>query len=534
MTQFAAIFQSLLAPVRIAVCHHCQRLLVSDKGGDQERQPALPAPGDAADSDTWIKWPGPETSLFSTLSPPELLDRHLTQGSELHAKELAHIPLTSKGNVSWTHFGGVPPADEINILRGQILLLQNQVMYERHKRTNHAMRNRRLLRRIAHVTALEEQAQSLVEQVEMREKDVQSLQVSLRLLQDHCHKLQQAQDSDGYGQLVEFRTTIQQNEKLLVGNEELKNVILTQQSENDDLKKELQEVRAQLFETKKENEILRSQNMAVNKWKGQVLHLQKEVLLMGEAQLRLQGRLQQQTNNHQPPSLLTQPLVQALKAEIKELKKQQTQNMLSLEAAQCHVIELDDALKTKDMAISEMKNNFENAKATHAAEIQAVEEKYRSMLHISQQLETQMLKLTAENDCLHQKMKSVQTRVSRPGRKTSLVRSDSQGTGSDDAKQQAFADERHDSGCGSIIHHQPPAPKSGSPAPAPANTDSLSGKEAAESSHTGSGVGVSGDSVSLASEGGTMASSDKLQYTDSEDAHSNFTTDSGIFSKEHA
>lgn len=52
--------------------------------------------------------------------------------------------------------------DEINILRGEILLLQNQVMYERHKRSNHAMRNRRLLRRIAHVSALEEQVQALV------------------------------------------------------------------------------------------------------------------------------------------------------------------------------------------------------------------------------------------------------------------------------------------------------------------------------------------------------------------------------------
>ena len=57
---------------------------------------------------------------------------------------------------------GGPPVDEINILRGEILLLQNQVMYERHKRSNHAMRNRRLLRRIAHVSALEEQVQAVV------------------------------------------------------------------------------------------------------------------------------------------------------------------------------------------------------------------------------------------------------------------------------------------------------------------------------------------------------------------------------------
>lgn len=57
---------------------------------------------------------------------------------------------------------GVPPADEVNILRGQILLIQNQLMYERHKRSNHAKRNRRLLRRITHMTMLEEQQKTLV------------------------------------------------------------------------------------------------------------------------------------------------------------------------------------------------------------------------------------------------------------------------------------------------------------------------------------------------------------------------------------
>ena len=92
---------------------------------------------------------------------PPVLDRHLRLGSDIHAKQLSHLPLTCKDSTNWTHFGGMPPADEVNILRGQILLLQNQLMYERHKRTNHAKRNRRLLRRIAHMATLEEQHKAL-------------------------------------------------------------------------------------------------------------------------------------------------------------------------------------------------------------------------------------------------------------------------------------------------------------------------------------------------------------------------------------
>ena len=36
-------------------------------------------------------------------------------------------------------------------------------------------------------------------------KDVQNLQVSLKLLQDHNHRLQQTQDSDEYERLVAFK-----------------------------------------------------------------------------------------------------------------------------------------------------------------------------------------------------------------------------------------------------------------------------------------------------------------------------------------
>ena len=59
-------------------------------------------------------------------------------------------------------FLGVPPADEVNILRGQTLLLHNQLLFERHKRELHAQRNRRLLSRVVKTTALEEQASAMV------------------------------------------------------------------------------------------------------------------------------------------------------------------------------------------------------------------------------------------------------------------------------------------------------------------------------------------------------------------------------------
>lgn len=56
----------------------------------------------------------------------------------------------------------MPPADEVNILRGQIFMMKNQILYERNKRELHAKRNRRLLRKITTANALEEQTKAQV------------------------------------------------------------------------------------------------------------------------------------------------------------------------------------------------------------------------------------------------------------------------------------------------------------------------------------------------------------------------------------
>lgn len=57
---------------------------------------------------------------------------------------------------------GSPPADEVRTLRNQLLLLHNQLLYERFKRQQHAVRNRRLLRKVIRAAALEEHNAAMV------------------------------------------------------------------------------------------------------------------------------------------------------------------------------------------------------------------------------------------------------------------------------------------------------------------------------------------------------------------------------------
>lgn len=45
-------------------------------------------------------------SLFSNLSPPELLDNYIQLGNVTYTNQINSIPITSTKNTDWTHFGG--------------------------------------------------------------------------------------------------------------------------------------------------------------------------------------------------------------------------------------------------------------------------------------------------------------------------------------------------------------------------------------------------------------------------------------------
>lgn len=57
---------------------------------------------------------------------------------------------------------GSTQEEELQSLTNQLLLVHAQLQYERFKRQQHAIRNRRLLRRVINATTLEEQSAAMV------------------------------------------------------------------------------------------------------------------------------------------------------------------------------------------------------------------------------------------------------------------------------------------------------------------------------------------------------------------------------------
>ena len=60
------------------------------------------------------------------------------------------------------NFVGDPPVDEVEILRGQVKLLHNQLLFERHKCDLHAIRNRRLIGKTFKAVQYQEELQATV------------------------------------------------------------------------------------------------------------------------------------------------------------------------------------------------------------------------------------------------------------------------------------------------------------------------------------------------------------------------------------
>ncbi|KAK3538903.1 hypothetical protein QTP86_020171 [Hemibagrus guttatus] len=333
-----------------------------------------------------------EVGDLSALSPLEVLDRLIQQGHELHEKVLKRSP-SSFNSSAEPHFGGSVAPDELTLLRSQLLLLHNHLLYERHKREQHALRNRRLLRRVINATALEEQNNSMKAQLRLQEVEIQTLQASLQEEQERSKRLQQ----EGGAQVQQLHSQIQ---KL--------------QSERNDYCTKTQELQIDLQESKKrmgemEAELQRANNKVCNtghllsqlsvklnnseSLEQQMAFLNKQLLLLGEA-----NKLSvQEVQRLGPDSRKEQKMLQMCSTrETERLRQSSIQQSQRLEAAQQRITDLETQLTKKEHLILEQKKLLENVKNQAKGQLQASENRYLAQKHVTQVLQSEMLHLYSQ------------------------------------------------------------------------------------------------------------------------------------------
>ncbi|KAH1179160.1 hypothetical protein KIL84_021743 [Mauremys mutica] len=327
----------------------------------------------------------------SSTSPMEVLDRLIQQGADAHTKELNKLPLPSK-SADWTHFGGSPPSDEIHTLRNQLLLLHNQLLYERFKRQQHALRNRRLLRKVIKATALEEHNAAMKDQLKLQEKDIQSLKLSLQKEQARYHQFQEEHDNIVAQLHSQIRQLQHDREEFYNQSQELQTKLKDCRNMIADLRLELKKANNKVCHT----ELLLSQvsqklsnSESVQQ---QMEFLNRQLLVLGEVN---ELYLEQLQHKHADTTKEVEMMQAAFRKELEKAKFCVQQQSQRLDASQKRIVELESQLSKKD----------------HLGQLQAVESRYKAQKRITQAFELEILDLYGrwEKDSLLKKLDDEKT-----------------------------------------------------------------------------------------------------------------------------
>ncbi|XP_068616877.1 TSC complex subunit 1a isoform X2 [Brachionichthys hirsutus] len=328
----------------------------------------------------------------NSLSPHEILDRLIVHGHDAHQGLSRRLSAASK-SVDRSHFGGSAQGEELQSLRSQLLLVHSQLQYERFKRQQHAVRNRRLLRRVINATALEEHGVAMKGQLGVQDEEIRCLKRSLDEEQRRYTQLQR----DAHTQTTQLQTHVQQ--LLSKRNDE--------QRDNQRLQTELQECRDRLSDL--EAELQKANNKAYNAERqltqlslkvSSSEELQQHIFLLNQQLIVLRetnrGLIDQLEGDDAHECCEVSMLQCSVGKEYQRLKDGDVQQRQKLEAANHRIAELESQLAKKEQLILDQKKLLEDAKAQSRAELSACESLCASLRRLNQTLQTEMLHLYSQ------------------------------------------------------------------------------------------------------------------------------------------
>ncbi|XP_031735139.1 hamartin-like isoform X2 [Anarrhichthys ocellatus] len=337
----------------------------------------------------------------TSISPLEVLDQLIVHGHDAHEHLSRRLSAVNK-SVDRSHFGGKQqsmktkgPAqgEELQSLRSQLLLVHSQLQYERFKRQQHAVRNRRLLRRVINATALEEHVVAMKGQLSVQDEEIRSLKSSLQEEQRRYTQLQH----DTHTHTTQLHTHNQQ-------------LLLQQQDEQRDkqrLKSELQECQSMLRDL--EAELQKASNKAYNaehqltqlslklcsseQLQQQIFLLNQQLVLLRETNRAMSEQLDGgETHQHTEASMLQC----SVGKEYQRLKDSDVQQRQKLEAANHRTAELENQLAKKDQLILDQKKLLDDTKAQSRGELSACESRCEALRRVTQTLQTETLHLYSQ------------------------------------------------------------------------------------------------------------------------------------------
>ncbi|XP_067826068.1 TSC complex subunit 1b isoform X2 [Heptranchias perlo] len=334
---------------------------------------------------------GPSSVSCSSISPLDVLDKLIQHGGDAHVKELSRLPLPSK-SADWTHFGGSAPIDELHTLRNQLVLLHNQLLYERYKREQHAVRNRRLLRKILKATALEEQNLAMKDQLKLQELDIGSLKYSLFIEQNQYRLLRREKETIVQHLNNQIAELQKERDDYRASCQELQNKLQDCQKMIGELKLELQKANNKACNTAYLLKQMTEKFTSTQSVQQQMEWLNKQLLLLSEVnELYMEKLLHSQMESAKTAE--TEMLQVSSIREREKMRHRIQQQVQRMEASQRRIMELETQLSKKEHLFLEQKKYLENVKNMASGELEAAESRYEAQKRITQTLQFEILEL---------------------------------------------------------------------------------------------------------------------------------------------
>ncbi|XP_028312246.1 TSC complex subunit 1a isoform X2 [Gouania willdenowi] len=329
----------------------------------------------------------------ATVSPLKVLDQLIIHGDHAHQHFSRRLSAGLKSVERSPAGGPAHQESEFQCLRSQLMMVHAQLQYERFKRQQHAVRNRRLLRRVINAAALEEHSAAMKAQLLAQDEEIRCLNLSLQHENTRYVNMQHDNNTQRDTLQTHNRQLLQQHQEAQTHNQKLQSELQECRSQLKDQEAELQRANKKAYNSEHQLSQLSMKLSSTQQLQQQMFLMNQQLILLRETNRALSEQLDGGRALRCTEASMLQCSVDV---EYQQLKESDMQLRQKLEAANHRIAELEDQLITKDQLIQDQKKLLEETKNQSRCELKASDSRCSSLRKVCQALQTEMLQLYSE------------------------------------------------------------------------------------------------------------------------------------------
>lgn len=337
----------------------------------------------------------PYDALMTGIFNEEIKSRNLLHSVQEKTKASVKTPyelLDKVIDIAGTRNSGGGVIKTVDDYKESLQLMHLHLQYEKHRREVHADRNRRLLGMSRKIHQYEQNQETLTEQVKILTQELEKVNDQLTNLRLTFN----SREADMLKETETWRNKYimenEENQKLRAVVEQLKTEVHEYSKEKGETHIELEKARGDLFDVKNELRQMMIQAELANRYKDELNHLQSEIIMMGEIQLKCKEKFSS-IGLLEAKDYKIALLQDSYMEEINSLKATLESKISSLEAAKIKVTDLESQLTRRDVISADLKRDLKRTKEEYQEKINALEKKYSALKAIMLRKDEHILEL---------------------------------------------------------------------------------------------------------------------------------------------